>query len=106
MVVQQLNNGLVVRNAPPRRASVPIVEEPHMNLYGDPAPRENIDVSELANLIAGKLGPTVSGRPASVEVDIPRSIAIGGIDSSAIQSEEHKGKVNNKLAQLKALRRS
>jgi hypothetical protein len=106
MAVQQLNNGLVVRNAPPRRAPEPIVEDSPTNLYGDPAPRENIDVSELANLIAGKLGPTVSGKPASVEVDIPRAIAIGGIDNSAIQSEERKGKVNNKLAQLKALRRS
>lgn len=105
MAVQQLNNGLVVRNAPPRQASAPIVEDSPMNLYGDPAPRENIDVSELANLIAGKLGSTVSGKPATVEVDIPRAIAIGGIDNSAIQSEEHKGKVNNKLAQLKALRK-
>ena len=106
MAVQQLNNGLVVRNAPPRQTVKSVVEDSPTNLYGDSTPRENIDVSELANLIVGKLGSTVSGKPATVEVDIPRAIAIDGIDKSAIQSEEHKGKVNNKLAQLKALRKS
>jgi len=106
VAVQQLNNGLVVRNAPPKRTTKPVVEDTPTNLYGDSAPRENIDVSELASMIVGKLGTSTPGKTAMVEVDIPRAIAIDGIDKSAIKSEEHKGKVNNKLAQLKALRKS
>ena len=38
-------------------------------------------------------------------IDIKREIAIGKVDASAVKSEEIKGKVNNKLSKLKALRR-
>ena len=40
----------------------------------------------------------------AVEVDIKREIAIGKIDQNAVKSQVFKGKVNNKVEQLKALR--
>ena len=40
----------------------------------------------------------------AIEVDIKKEIAIGKVDMSSIKSEEFKGKVNNKLDKLKALR--
>ena len=40
----------------------------------------------------------------AVEIDIQREIAIGKVDTSAVKSQEIKGKVMNKKDKLKALR--
>ena len=70
----------------------------------------NLQMNEFMTGVLNKLdGLTVSpdklknGR--AVEVDIKRAIAIGKADMSSIKSEEFKGKVNNKLDKLKALRK-
>ena len=41
----------------------------------------------------------------AVEVDIKREIAIGKVDTTAVKSEEIKGKVKTKKDKLKALRK-
>ena len=78
-------------------------------IYGDLYPTTgNIDVSELADQLAGKLKSVegLSKRNISpVEVDIKREIAIGKADINGVKSEEIKGKVMNKKDKLKALRR-
>jgi len=63
-------------------------------------------MSKLMNKLDGIPGVT-NGQTGIgvVEVDIKREIAIGKVDSNAVKSEEIKGKVNNKLAKLKKLRR-
>ncbi len=65
-------------------------------------------MEELMGKMLNKLdnipGVSQTGTKA-VEVDIKKEIAIGKVDMSAIKSEEVKGKVNNKLDKLKALRK-
>ena len=70
----------------------------------------NLQMNEFMTGVLNKLdGLTVNpdklknGR--AIEVDIKREIAIGKADMSSIKSEEIKGKVNNKLDKLKALRK-
>ena len=70
----------------------------------------NLQMNEFMTGVLNKLdGLTVSpdklknGR--AIEVDIKREIAIGKADMSSIKSDEIKGKVNNKLDKLKALRK-
>ncbi len=77
-----------------------IYEEPHTNTTG------NIDVSELATSIAAKMMADQVKIPKRkvVEVDIKREIAIGNVDKTAVKSQTYKGPVNNKVAQLRALR--
>ena len=41
----------------------------------------------------------------AVEIDIKREIAVGKVDTNAVTSEVIKGKVNNKVNKLKALRK-
>ena len=41
---------------------------------------------------------------APIEVDVKREISISKVDTSAVKSQEFKGKVKNKKNQLKALR--
>ena len=50
------------------------------------------------------VNPDIVKKNRAVEVDIKRAIAIGDVDVNGIKSEEYKGKVNNKLDKLKALR--
>ena len=57
-----------------------------MNIYGENKQSKTLNV-----------GP--------VEVDIKREIAIGKVDKNAVKSEVTKGKVNNKLDKLRALRK-
>ena len=68
----------------------------------------NLQVEQLMGKVLNKLdnipGVSQTGTKA-VEVDIKREIAIGKVDASAVKSEEYKGKVNNKLDKLKALRK-
>ena len=84
------------------------------DLYGEkkhyykPDANGNLQMEQLMGKVLNKLdnipGASQTGTKA-VEVDIKREIAIGKIDTSAVKSEEFKGKVNNKLDKLKALRK-
>ena len=70
----------------------------------------NLQINELMTGIMDKLdgltvNPDIVQKSRAVEVDIKREIAIGKADMSSIKSEEVKGKVNNKLDKLKALRK-
>ena len=88
-----------------------LIEE---DVYGEkkhtyiPDPNGNLQMEQLMGKMLNKLdnipGVSQTGTKA-VEVDIKREIAIGKVDASAVKSEEIKGKVNNKLAKLKALRK-
>ncbi len=76
--------------------------------YYKPEPNGNLQMEQMMGKMLNKLdnipGVSPTGTKA-VEVDIKREIAIGKADMSSIKSEETKGKVNNKLDKLKALRR-
>ena len=70
----------------------------------------NLQMNEFMTGVMNKLdglsvNPDIVQKSRAVEVDIKREIAIGKADMSSIKSEEIKGKVNNKLDKLKALRR-
>ena len=70
----------------------------------------NLQMNEMMTGIMNKLdGLSVNSdivqKSRAVEVDIKREIAIGKLDTNTVKSEEIKGKVNNKLDKLKALRR-
>ena len=85
------------------------------NIYGEKKhtyqpDNGNLQMNEMMTGIMNKLdGLTVNSdivqKSRAVEVDIKREIAIGKADMSSIKSEEIKGKVNNKLDKLKALRK-
>ena len=85
------------------------------NIYGErkhtyQPDNGNLQVNEMMTGILNKLdgltvNPDIVKKSRAVEVDIKREIAIGKADMSSIKSEEIKGKVNNKLDKLKALRR-
>ena len=85
-----------------------------IDLYGErkhsyiPEPNGNLQMEQIMGKLMNKLDnfdtKSQTGIQA-VEVDIKKEIAIGKVDTSAIKSEEFKGKVNNKLDKLKALRR-
>ena len=69
----------------------------------------NLQMNEFMTGVMNKLdgltvNPDIVQKNRAVEVDIKRAIAIGNVDVNGIKSEETKGKVNNKLAKLKALR--
>ena len=96
------------------------VEEVNGNLkededvYGErkhtytPEPNGNLQMEQLMGKLMNKLDNIPSDSQTgtnAVEVDIKREIAIGMVDQNAVKSEEIKGKVNNKLDKLKALRR-
>lgn len=84
------------------------------NVYGEkkhtyiPDENGNLQMEQLMGKLMNKLdnipGKSQTGTNA-IEIDIKREIAIGKVDASAVKSEEIKGKVNNKLSKLKALRR-
>ena len=70
----------------------------------------NLQMNEFMTGVMNKLdgltvNPDIVQKSRAVEVDIKREIAIGKADMSSIKSEEIKGKVNNKLDKLKALRK-
>jgi len=84
------------------------------DVYGErkhsytPDPNGNLQMEQLMGKMLNKLdnipGVSQTGTKA-VEVDIKREIAIGKVDTSAIKSQEFKGKVKTKKDKLKALRR-
>ena len=61
-------------------------------------------MGKMLNKLDNIPGGSQTGTKA-VEVDIKREIAIGKVDTSAVQSQEFKGKVKTKKDKLKALRR-
>ena len=85
------------------------------NIYGEKKhtyqpDNGNLQMNEMMTGIMNKLdGLSVNSdivkKSRAVEVDIKREIAIGKLDTNAVKSEEFKGKVNNKLDKLKALRK-
>ena len=84
------------------------------NIYGEKKytyqpDNGNLQMNEMMTGIMNKLdgltvNPDIVKKSRAVEVDIKREIAIGKADMSNIKSEVYKGKVNNKLDKLKALR--
>ena len=124
MAVQQITNKVIKKfdeedgnyNQPPNpekeEVSGNVVEE---DVYGErkhtyQPDNGNLQVNEMMTGILNKLdgltvNPDIVQKSRAVEVDIKREIAIGKADMSDLKSEEYKGKVNNKLDKLKALRR-
>ena len=124
MAVQQIIGKRIIKHdisspnykAPPK----PEVEEVNGNVveedvYGEKKhtyqpDNGNLQMNEFMTGVLNKLdgltvNPDIVKKSRAVEVDIKREIAIGKADMSSIKSEEIKGKVNNKLDKLKALRR-
>ena len=124
MAVQQITGKRIVKhdtsNPNYKKPEPKVVEEVNGNVqedtdvYGErkhtyiPDPNGNLKMEELMGKMLNKLdnipGGSQTGTKA-VEVDIKKEIAIGKVDVSAVKSEEYKGKVNNKLDKLKALRK-
>jgi len=81
------------------------------NIYGEEVvDNGNLKVEYLMNTIMNKIdgmGYTekIANNIAPIDIDIKREIAIGKVDQNAVKSIEIKGKVNNKVEKLKALRR-
>ena len=122
MSVQQITHKKIIKydtkspnfKSTPKPAKVVdgnVVEE---DIYGEkkhtyiPDPNGYLQMEQLMGKVLNKLdnipGGSQTGTKA-VEVDIKREIAIGKLDTNAVKSEEIKGKVNNKLDKLKALRK-
>jgi len=79
------------------------------NVYKVPVEQNgNLKLEQMMDRMMGKLdginGSSSQTGVDVVEIDIKKEIAIGKVDVSAVKSEEIKGKVNNKLDKLKALR--
>ena len=122
MAVQQIKNKRIMKfdekdgnfkpPPPPKEEEVNgnVVEE---DVYGErkhfykPDPNGNLQMEQLMGKVLNKLdnipGASQTGTKA-VEIDIKREIAICKIDTSAIKSEEIKGKVRTKKDKLRALR--
>ena len=84
------------------------------DVYGErkhtytPEPNGNLQMEQMMGKLMNKIdniGSDSQTGTKAIEVDIKKEIAIGKADMSSIKSEEVKGKVNNKLNKLKALRR-
>ena len=124
MAVQQITNKRIIKydtknpnfnpeslNKPKKEVSGNIQED--ADVYGErkhtyiPDSNGNLKMEELMGKIVNKLdnipGSSQTGTKA-VEVDIKREIAIGKVDTSAVKSEEIKGKVKTKKEKLKMLR--
>ena len=124
MAVQQITGKRIIKHdtsspnykAPPK----PEVEEVNGNvakedIYGEKKhtyqpDNGNLQMNEFMTGVLNKLdgltiNPDKLKNNRAVEVDIKREIAIGKLDTNAVKSEEYKGKVNNKLDKLKALRK-
>ena len=78
------------------------------SIYGEEhkADKKDLDMNELANLIADKVGFKDTRKTQAIDIDIKREIAVGKVDKNAVKSEVIQGKVNNRLDKLKALRRN
>ena len=81
--------------------------------------KKNVQVDELVNLLIEKIGSmnidsklnpdiygdVVKSATKAVDVDFKKEIFINKAEINKVTSEEVKGKVNNKLDKLKALRK-
>ena len=123
MAVQQITHKKIIKDDPanpnyketpkPKQEVSGNVREDE-DVYGErkhtytPEPNGNLQMEQMMGKLMNKIdnipGNSQTGTKA-VEVDIKREIAIGKVDTSAVKSEEIKGKVNNKLDKLKKLRR-
>lgn len=83
------------------------------DIYGEkkhtytPDSNGNLQMEQLMGKVLNKLENIPGGSQTgikAVEIDIQREIAIGKVDTSAVKSQEIKGKVMNKKDKLKALR--
>ena len=122
MAVQQITNKRIVKYdtkspnfkpqpKPEKEVNGNVVEE---DIYGEKKhtyqpDNGNLQMNEFMTGVLNKLdGLTVNPdklkKNRAVEVDIKRAIAIADVEVNGIKSEEFKGKVNNKLDKLKALR--
>ena len=76
--------------------------------YYTPDSNGNLKMEELMGKMLNKLdnipGKSQTGTNA-IEVDIKREIAIGKVDTSAVKSEEVRGKVKTKKDKLRELRK-
>ena len=123
MAVQQITGKRIIKhdvNSPNFKPPETKVEEVNGNLkededvYGErkhtyQPDNGNLQMNEFMTGVLNKLdGLTVNSdivnKSRAIEVDIKREIAIGKVDSSAVKSQEFKGKVKTKKDKLKALR--
>ena len=124
MAVQQITHKRIIKHdttSPNYKKPEPVVKEVNGNVeedtdvYGErkhtyQPDNGNLQMNEFMTGVMNKLdgltvNPDIVQKSRAVEVDIKREIAIGKADMSDIKSEEYKGKVNNKLDKLKALRK-
>ena len=84
------------------------------DVYGErkhtytPEPNGNLQMEQMMGKLMNKIdniGTDSQTGTKAVEVDIKREIAIGKVDTSAVQSQEFKGKVKTKKDKLRALRK-
>ena len=96
---------------PQKEVDGKVVEE---DIYGErkhtytPEPNGNLQMEQMMGKLMNKIdniGSDSQTGTKAVEIDIKREIAIGKVDTSAVKSEEFKGKVMNKKDKLKALRK-
>ena len=67
---------------------------------------DKIDSMENKTIIKNIYGDSMeSNENGVVDIDFKKELYIGKLDKNAVKSEEIKGKVNNKLDKLKALRK-
>ena len=123
MAVQRITNKRIIKYdtnspnfkeqpKPEKEVNGNVVEE---DIYGEKKhtyqpDNGNLQMNEFMTGVLNKLdgltvNPDIVKKSRAVEVDIKREIAIGKADMSDLKSEEIKGKVNNKLDKLKALRK-
>ena len=108
MAVEELHTGMVlIKNGNSISEAVSVEssrQESYDDLYGD----RNIDVRELANLLADKINIPDKNmfKPEAIDIDIKREISINKVDKNAVKSEVITGKVNNKLEKLRTLKRN
>ena len=124
MAVQKIIGKRIIKhdvNSPNFKPPEPKIEEVNGNLkededvYGETKhtyqpDNGNLQMNEFMTGVLNKLdgltvNPDIVKKSRAVEVDIKRAISIGDVDINGVKSEEYRGKVNNKLDKLKALRR-
>ena len=108
MAVQALNNKkLIIKHDEQTIVnSVKKHDVETTNLYGERKTNNNLDVDNLANLLADKLHFDLPTKNNAIDIDIKREISIGKVSKNAVKSEIIEGKVNNKFEKLKELRRN
>tara|TARA_Y100000310_G_scaffold278120_1_gene296371 strand:- start:1917 stop:2246 length:330 start_codon:yes stop_codon:yes gene_type:complete len=107
MAVERLTTGkILIRSNNSVSKAIRIKEDD--DVYGESYlnNNSNLNVDELANLLAEKMNVNDVNKSQAIDIDIKREIAIGKVDNNAVKSEVITGRVNNKLEKLKALRRN